>query len=67
MRYIYNQLSESEMDVSAGILNAKPMWQPPKLKWVFQYYPQSEAIPESIATIAYSYDKLGNDRYRQSI
>jgi len=60
MRYIYNQLSESEMDVARWYIKRKAyVAAANRAKWVFQYYPQSEAIPESIATIAYSYDKLG--------
>ncbi|OBX62647.1 transporter [Moraxella osloensis] len=60
MRYIYNQLAESEMDVARWYIKRKAyVAAANRAKWVFQYYPQSEAIPESIATIAYSYDKLG--------
>lgn len=60
MRYIYNQLAESEMDVARWYIKRKAyVAAANRAKWVFQYFPQSEAIPESIATMAYSYDQLG--------
>ena len=30
-----------------------------RAKWVFQYYPQSDSVPEAIAILAYSNEKLG--------
>lgn len=70
MRYIYNQFAESEMDTARWYIKRKAyVAAANRAKWVFQYYPQSEAIPESIATLAYSYDKLGMkdtaNQYRQ--
>ncbi|MFW2176980.1 MULTISPECIES: outer membrane protein assembly factor BamD [unclassified Moraxella] len=60
MRYIYNQLAESEMDTARWYIKRKAyLASANRAKWVFQYFPQSEAVPESIATMAYSYDKLG--------
>lgn len=60
MRYIYNQLAESEMDTARWYIKRKAYLSAVnRAKWVFQYYPQSETIPEAIATMAYGYDKLG--------
>lgn len=70
MRYIYNQSAEHEMEISRWYIKRKAyVAAANRAKWVFQYYPQSPAIPEAIATMAYSYDKLGMkdtaDQYRQ--
>ena len=60
MRFIYNQLAESEMEAARWYIKRQAyVAAANRAKWVFQYFPQSEAIPESIATLAYSYDKLG--------
>lgn len=70
MRYIYNQSAEHEMDVARWYIKRKAyVAAANRAKWVFQYYPQSQAVPEAIATMAYSYDKLGMkdtaSQYRQ--
>lgn len=60
MRYIYNQFAESEMDTARWYIKRKAYTAAAnRAKWVFQYYPQSVQVPEAIATLAYSYDKLG--------
>ena len=60
MRYIYNQFAESEMDSARWYIKRKAYAAAAnRAKWVFQYYPQSVQTPEAVATIAYSYDKLG--------
>lgn len=60
MRYIYNQFAESEMDTARWYIKRKAYAAAAnRAKWVFQYYPQSVQVPEAIATMAYSYDKLG--------
>lgn len=60
MQYIYNQLAESEMQIARWYIKRKAyLASANRAKWVFQYYPQSPVIPEAIATLAYSYDKLG--------
>lgn len=60
MRYIYNQLAESEMQIARWYIKRKAyLASANRAKWVFQYYPQSPSVPEAIATLAYSYDKLG--------
>lgn len=70
MRYIYNQFAEHEMDAARWYIKRKAyVAAANRAKWVFQYYPQSQAVPEAIATLAYSYDKLGMkdtaNQYRQ--
>lgn len=67
MQYIYNQSAEHEMDVARWYIKRKAyVAAANRAKWVFQYYPQSQAIPETIATMAYSYNKLGmNDTAKQ--
>ncbi len=67
MRYIYNQFAESEMDSARWYIKRKAYAAAAnRAKWVFQYYPQSVQIPEAVATLAYSYDKLGmNDTAQQ--
>lgn len=70
MRFIYNQFAESEMDTARWYIKRKAyVAAVNRAKWVFQYYPQSQAVPEAIATLAYSYDKLGMkdtaNQYRQ--
>lgn len=60
MTHIYNQFAHHELtaaywyvkrDAHVAAVN--------RAGWVFQYYPQSTAIPEAIAILAYSNDKLG--------
>lgn len=60
MTFIYNQFAESELaaanwyikrDAYVAAVN--------RAKWVFQYYPLSESVPEAIAILAYSHEKLG--------
>lgn len=60
MRHIYNQFAENEMNTARWYIKRKAyLAAANRAKWVFQYYPQSIQIPEAIATMAYSYDKLG--------
>lgn len=57
---IYNDFAEHELVAARWYLKRDAyLAAANRAKWVFQYYPQSEAIPESIAILAYSYDKLG--------
>lgn len=70
MRYIYNQFAEHEMNAARWYIKREAyLAAANRAKWVFQYFPQSEAIPEAIATLAYSYNKLGMkdtaQQYRQ--
>lgn len=60
MTHIYNQFAHHELqaaywyvkrDAHVAAVN--------RANWVFQYYPQSTAIPEAIAILAHSNEKLG--------
>ncbi|MGP5503149.1 outer membrane protein assembly factor BamD [Psychrobacter celer] len=60
MTFIYNQFAESEMSAASWYIEREAyVAAANRAKWVFQYYPLSESIPEAIAVLAYSYDKLG--------
>ncbi len=60
MTFIYNQFAESEMSAARWYIEREAyVAAANRAKWVFQYYPLSESIPEAIAVLAYSYDKLG--------
>ena len=60
MTFIYNQFAESEMSAARWYIEREAyVAAANRAKWVFQYYPLSESIPEAIAALAYSYDKLG--------
>ncbi|ELA08262.1 DNA uptake lipoprotein-like protein [Moraxella macacae 0408225] len=60
MRYLYNQFAENEMEAARWYIKRKAyLASANRAKWVFQYYPQSLSTPEAIATLAYSYEKLG--------
>lgn len=60
MRYIYNQFAESEMQAARWYIKRKAyLASANRAKWVFQHYTQTPVVPEAIATMAYSYDKLG--------
>lgn len=60
MTYIYNQFAASEMTAANWYIEREAyVAAANRAKWVFQYYPQSDVVPQAIATLAYSYDKLG--------
>lgn len=67
LRYLYNLFAEHEMNAARWYIKRQAyVASANRAKWVFQYYPQSEAIPEAIATLAYSYQQLGmTDTARQ--
>lgn len=57
---IYNDFAEHELvaarwyvkrDAHVAAIN--------RAKWVFQYHPQSQSVPEAIAILAYSHEQLG--------
>lgn len=60
MTFIGHELAESEMNVARFNLKRKA-WIAAleRALWVIQYYPQTPLIPEAVATVAYSYQKLG--------
>lgn len=62
MNYIYNQFAESEIDVARWYIDRQAyVAAANRAKWVFQYYPLSPQVPESIAILAYTNEKLGLD------
>lgn len=67
LRYMYNLFAEHEMNIARWYIKRQAyVASANRAKWVFQYYPQSEATPEAIATLAYSYQQLGmTDTARQ--
>lgn len=60
MTYIYNQFAESELTAANWYIEREAyVAAVNRAKWVFQYYPLSESIPEAIAILAYSHEQLG--------
>lgn len=60
MTFIYNQFAESEMSAANWYIEREAyVAAANRAKWVFQYYPLSESVPEAIAVLAYSHEKLG--------
>lgn len=57
---LYNDFAEHELTAARWYIKRDAyLAAANRAKWVFQYYPQSEAVPEAMAILAYSYDKLG--------
>ena len=60
MTFIYNQFAESEMSAANWYIEREAyVAAVNRAKWVFQYYPLSESIPDALAVLAYSNEKLG--------
>jgi len=60
MTFIYNQFAESELTAANWYIEREAyVAAVNRAKWVFQYYPLSESMPEAIAILAYSHQKLG--------
>ncbi|WP_299187634.1 outer membrane protein assembly factor BamD [uncultured Psychrobacter sp.] len=60
MTFIYNQFARSELAAANWYIERKAhVAAVNRAKWVFQYYPLSEAVPEAIAILAYSHQQLG--------
>lgn len=60
MTFIYNQFAESELTAANWYIKRDAyVAAVNRAKWVFQYYPLSESVPEAIAILAYSHEKLG--------
>ena len=60
MSYIYNQFAEHELAAARWYIKRDAyLAAANRAKWVFQYYPLSEQVPEAIAILAYSHDQLG--------
>ncbi len=62
MTFIYNQFAESEMSAANWYIEREAyVAAVNRAKWVFQYYPLSESVPNALAVLAYSHEKLGLD------
>ena len=60
MTFIYNQFAESELTAAKWYIEREAyVAAANRAKWVFQYYPQSQSVPEAIAILAYSHEQLG--------
>ncbi|WP_019673392.1 outer membrane protein assembly factor BamD [Psychrobacter lutiphocae] len=60
LTYIYNQFAESELAAARWYIKREAyVAAANRAKWVFQYYPLSEQVPEAIAILAYSNQQLG--------
>ena len=60
MTFIYNQFAKSEMSAANWYIEREAyVAAVNRAKWVFQYYPLSESVPDAIAVLAYSHEKLG--------
>lgn len=60
MTFIYNQFAQSELTAANWYIKREAyVAAVNRAKWVFQYYPLSESVPEAIAILAYSYQQLG--------
>lgn len=61
MTFIGQELAESEMNVARFNLHRKAwIGALERAQWVIEHYPQTPQIPEAIATMAYTYQKIGN-------
>ena len=62
MTFIYNQFAENEMSAANWYVEREAyVAAVNRAKWVFQYYPLSESVPDALAVLAYSHEKLGLD------
>lgn len=60
MLAIYNDFAEHELVAARWYIKRKAyVAAANRAKWVFQYYPQSTAVPEATAILAYTNEQLG--------
>ena len=61
MKYIGQELAESEMNAARFNIQRKAwLAAAERAQWVVEHYPQTPQTPEALATLAYSYQKLGD-------
>ncbi|AZN67062.1 MULTISPECIES: outer membrane protein assembly factor BamD [Acinetobacter] len=61
MKYIGQELAESEMNAARFNIQRKAwLAAAERARWVLEYYPQTPQTPEALATLAYSYQQLGD-------
>lgn len=66
MKFIGQELAENEMNAARFNLKRKAwLAAVERAQWVVEHYPQTPQIPEALATIAYGYQKLGNNETAQ--
>ena len=66
MKYIGQELAESEMNAARFNIQRKAWLAAAKrAQWVIEHYPQTPQTPEALATLAYSYQKLGDQATSQ--
>lgn len=66
MKYIAQELAESEMNAARFNIQRKAWLAAAKrAQWVIEQYPQTPQTPEALATLAYSYQKLGDQATSQ--
>ncbi|WP_025644217.1 MULTISPECIES: outer membrane protein assembly factor BamD [unclassified Psychrobacter] len=60
MTFIYNQFAQSELTAANWYIEREAyVAAVNRAKWVVQYYPLSESVPEALAILAYAHQKLG--------
>lgn len=63
MQYISQELAENEMNIARfNVKRQAWLAAVQRARWVLEYYPQTPQIPEALATIAYGYQKLGDQQ-----
>lgn len=66
MKFIGTELAESEMNAARFNIKRKAwLAAVERSQWVVEHYPQTPQIPEALATMAYGYDKLGDQQTSQ--
>lgn len=66
MKYIGQELAESEMNAARFNIQRKAwLAAAERAQWVIEHYPQTPQTPEALATLAYSYQKLGDQATSQ--
>ena len=66
MKFIGQELAESEMNAARFNIQRKAwLAAAERAQWVIEHYPQTPQTPEALATLAYSYQKLGDQATAQ--
>ena len=66
MKFIGTELAESEMNAARFNIKRKAwLAAVERSQWVVEHYPQTPQIPEALATMAYAYEKLGDQQTSQ--
>ena len=66
MKFIGQELAESEMNAARFNLKRKAwLGAIERSQWVVEHFPQTPQVPEALATMAYGYQKLGDNATAQ--